>query len=333
MKREAGKGPSPARCRVARPGRPRWLQAITTPDGVWDAFEASAGAPLVDLVRGGRRLPWARLRHWLHDLASELWSADADGSLPEGLALEHVWISAQGRAVLLDAPWPGSGAPAEVLPVGELPGQQRFLSEVSAHVEGTSLPRHARPVLRNLGSGTFEKLSFLAGTLQGLLDRPAAVSRGVRAGALFLMPFYVWTMLVVGAHRGAEWLPATIGSSLLSFLVATTLAVLAGDALVQLVLIPFRASSGHSLFRMAVVDAAGELATRRRLLGRWAVSWLPLLLPLAGAFLAVGAADAGFWVAAAAWSGVWLGAVLGGVLWEPHRGLHDRLAGTWVVRL
>ena len=39
---------------------------------------------------------------------------------------------------------------------------------------------------------SFERLSFLTGTLQGLLEKRAEVGRGIRAGAIFMLPFYVY---------------------------------------------------------------------------------------------------------------------------------------------
>ena len=150
-------------------------------------------------------MPWSTLRHWLHDLASELWAATGDRTLPAELSLDHVWVTEQGHAVLLDEPWPEVEAPAERIPVGDLAGQQRFLSAVAASVDSTSVPLHARPVLQNLEGGKFEKLSFLTGTLRGLLDRPAEVSRGIRAGSLFMLPLYLWIAVFVGYFHDKPW--------------------------------------------------------------------------------------------------------------------------------
>ena len=89
----------------------RWLQKVETAEATWDAFEATQGVPFSSLVEGGKRVPWGTLRHWLHDLASELWAATGDQTLPAELSLDHVWITAQGHAVLLDEPWPGVKTP------------------------------------------------------------------------------------------------------------------------------------------------------------------------------------------------------------------------------
>ncbi|MCP5111609.1 MAG: protein kinase, partial [bacterium] len=177
---------SVARRNVARSGRLRWLQRVETDNATWDAFEATPGVPFRGLVEEGERVPWSTLRHWLHDLASEVWEATGDQTLPAELSLDHVWITAEGRAILLDEPWPDVNTPAERISVGDVAGQQRFLNAIATCVESTTLPLHARPVLQNLEAGKFEKLSFLAGTLRGLLEKPAEVSRGIRAGSIFM---------------------------------------------------------------------------------------------------------------------------------------------------
>ena len=48
------------------------------------------------------------MRFWLCDLAEELNAGLNDGTLPKQLALDRVWITAEGRAKLLDFPAPGA---------------------------------------------------------------------------------------------------------------------------------------------------------------------------------------------------------------------------------
>ncbi len=102
--------------------------------------------------------------------------------------------------------------------------------------------------------------------------------------------------------------------------------------LTQLLGLAFHSTIGHSIFRLAVVDTKGGPANRVTLLRRWAIVWLPLFVPMS--FAALSAARVGPGVA----SGcalvvlvVWIGAAVYAVI-HPNRGLHDRLAGTWVVR-
>ncbi|MBE7504259.1 MAG: serine/threonine protein kinase [Verrucomicrobiales bacterium] len=200
LRREAS-GPTTARRHLGRPGRLRWLQKVEADGAAWDAFEATPGVPFLRLVANGKQVPWASLRHWLYDLSSELWHASADATLPSALCLEQIWITSQGSAVLLDQPYPGGTENSRPIPVTDVAGQQQFLGAVAAHVDLTRTPLHARGVLQNLEARRFEKLSFLAGTLRGLLHQPAEVSRGIRAGSIFMLPLYVWILVFVGNYR------------------------------------------------------------------------------------------------------------------------------------
>jgi hypothetical protein len=301
------------------------LQRVETADGSWDAFEATQGRPFVSLVEDEGLVPWSTLRHWLHDLASELWAAGVDHTLPAELSADHVWITAEGRAVLLDEPWPDVETPAKSIPVGDLAGQQRFLSAIAVSVISTSVPLHARPVLQNLENGRFEKLSFLTGTLRGLLDRPAEVSRGVRAGSLFMLPLYVWIAVFVGYFHDKAWDAPLRGIVILSAL------VLVGAALIQLLEIPLRTSVSHHIFRLAIVNARGEVATRSQLLRRWSIVWLPLLLALSLVALLFSRAEFVALISTLVLLLLWGSAAAYAVV-HPHRGLHDRASGTWVVR-
>jgi len=315
-----------ARRNVARSGRPRWLQKVAAGEATWDAFEASHGVPFSSLVEDGKRVPWGTLRHWLHDLASELWEAAGDQTLPAELSLDYVWITAEGRAILLDEPWPDVKRSAERIPVEDVAGQQRFLDAIAASVESTSFPLHARPVLQNLKDGRFEKLSFLAGTLRGLLEKPAEVSKGIRAGSIFMLPFYVWLAVFVGRYHDKPW-----NDFLGEIVVLSPLAVLGAIALIQLLASVFRTTAGQSIFRLAVVNAKGEHAAISHLIIRWAIVWLPLLLPMSFVASLIQRAEGIAIISAPVLLFLWVSAAVFAVV-HPHRGLHDRLADTWVVR-
>jgi uncharacterized RDD family membrane protein YckC len=316
-----------ARRNLARHGRLRWLQKVETAEAIWDAFEAIEGVPFSNLVEGGKRLPWSSLRHWLHDLASELWEAAGDKTLPDELSLDYVWITAQGHTVLLDEPWPDVNTSAERIAVGDVAGQQRFLNTIAACAESTSLPLHARGVLQNLEDGKFEKLSFLTGILLGLLDRPSEVSKGIRAGSIFMLGLYVWIAVFVGYYHDKQW-----QDSLGANVIISAVVVLGAIALIQLMELPFRSTASHSIFRLAVVNVKGQRANISKLFVRWAIVWLPLFIPMLLAALLVkrGEVMAAF-ILAVVLLGLWLSAAVYAVI-HPNRGLHDRLGGTWVVR-
>jgi eukaryotic-like serine/threonine-protein kinase len=329
LRREASEL-SLARRNIARPGRLRWLQKVETASATWDAYEATEGVPFSSLLEGGKRLPWSSLRHWLHDLASELWEATGDQTLPAELSLDHVWVTTQGHAVLLDEPWPEVKTRRERIAVGDLAGQQRFLSAIAVGAESTSLPLHARGVLRNLEAGTFEKLSFLTGILRGLLDRPAEVSKGVRAGSIFMLPLYLWVTVYIGYFHGGgdqQW-----DDSLGGRIMIPALVVLGAIALIQLLEFPFHSTASHAIFRLAVVSAKGQRADRAQLYIRWAIVWLPLFVPMLLVALLIKRADpTAAFISALAILVLWIGAAVYAVI-HPNRGLHDCLAGTWVVR-
>jgi uncharacterized RDD family membrane protein YckC len=320
-----------ARRNLARHGRLRWLQKVETADTIWDAFEAIEGVPYSSLIVGGKRLPWSSLRHWLHDLASELWDATGDGTLPAELSLDHIWITTQGRAVLLDEPWPDVTIHAERIEVKDLHGQQRFLNAVASCAELTNMPLHARGVLQNLADGKFEKLSFLTGILRGLLDKPSEVSRPIRAGSIFMLGFYVWVAVFVGYYQAdkiQQW-----SDSLGRLIVISAMVVLGIIALIQLLeLSLFRTIASQAIFRLAVVDAKGQLADRKTLLRRWVIIWLPLYVTMLFVIPLIKMAElnAAFIIAVAMLL-LWIGAAVYAVI-VPNRGLHDRLAGTWIVR-
>jgi len=321
---------SPARRNLARHGRLRWLQKVETAEATWDAFEATEGMPFSSIIEGDKHLPWSSLRHWLHDLASELWDATGDKTLPAELSLDHVWVTAQGHAILLDEPWPDVKTRAECIPVGDLAGQQRFLSVIAACAESTSLPLHARGVLQNLEDAKFEKLSFLTGTLRGLLDRPAEISKGIRTGSIFMMPLYLWIVTFVGFFQGE--LVQQLKDSMGGFIIITIMVVLGVIALIQLLGLALRSTIGHSIFRLAVINAKGGSANRVTLLRRWAIVWLPLFLPMLFVALLIkrGEYNAAF-ILSIVLLLLWISAAVYAVI-HPNRGLHDRLAGTWVVR-
>jgi hypothetical protein len=166
----------------------------------------------------------------------------------------------------------------------------------------------------------------LAGTLRGLLDKPAEVSRGIRAGSVFVLPIYVWIAVFVGRYHDKPW-----GDYLGEILVVSPLVVLSAISLVQLLTLTLRTTASQAIFRLAVVDASGEPAAISRLLRRWAIAWLPLLLPLSAVALAVPRAEGIAIISALTLLLLWVCAAITAVI-HPNQGVHDRLAGTSVVR-
>jgi hypothetical protein len=332
LMRRVGGAPSEARRAAARPGRPRWLQEIEADGGVWDAYEAARGAPLAEHIARGPA-PWSTLRYWLHDLAAELWAAQRDGTLPPAYSLDHVWITDDGRALLLDAAWPHAPAPAQPIPVDSLAAQQRFLGAIADHADPLSIPLHAQPALQNLRSASFEKLTFLTGTLRGLLSKPADVTRGLRAASLFVIPGYAWIASMLGIVGNTD--PSVAPIVWAGRVAIAGLVMMNFMAVFDLALALWSKSSGLTTFGLEAITARGR-ASRTRMLARSAIMWLPVLVPTG--VLVAGALASGTWIdfsTAAAVGAITLAgaAVLAiSALMNPARGLHDRLAGVWVGR-
>jgi hypothetical protein len=181
---------------LSRPGRLRWLNGHRDGTSAWDAYEAPDGSPLVELL--ARPQPWAAVRFWLFDLAAEIAAGTKDESTAAPLALERIWITNAGRALLLDFPCPaGVPLPEPVsLSPSNFPAAQRFLhllGEMALRgpekpAEPPALSLHAQPFLLSLAHARFESPEFLLGNLQSLLDKPAQVGRQRRASALLFAP-------------------------------------------------------------------------------------------------------------------------------------------------
>ncbi len=103
--RRAGSSPVPARRRdLARPGRLRWLACGNLPDGVWDAYEAVDGFA----IEGGTlaAMPWSSVCRVMIDAAREFETSGNDEGLPSTLRTYRVWLTREGRVLLLDFPGP-----------------------------------------------------------------------------------------------------------------------------------------------------------------------------------------------------------------------------------
>lgn len=220
---------------VARVGRLRWLAGRRSGEDCWDAYEAVPGRPFHELVN--RRQPWNRVRFWLMDLAEELTAAAKEGSPPECLGLDRIWITTDGRAKLLDFRAPHGDARHDraetameaLSSTGS--GPELFLKQVAATaLEGrliaatdalpasvaVPLPIHARQFLGALQSGLSP--SRLVDRLKPLLSRLGFVSRQRRlaliAGCMALpLTFSVIGIAVVLFSPALEWAFVTQGFS------------------------------------------------------------------------------------------------------------------------
>jgi uncharacterized RDD family membrane protein YckC/peroxiredoxin len=202
---------APALCHLSRPGRLRWLNGKRSDDDCWDAYEASAGQPLLNLV--STKQDWEKVRFWLLDLAGELKAGEKDGSLPAVLSLDRVWVGADGRAKLLDFPAPGNDSPAAVEPprpaspqeflrqagLSALEGRPLSVDEARASALALPLPLYARGFFQRLqtaadSSEIWERLKAAAG-------KAAKITRGRRLAMLAIalsFPLLTAMMMVLG---------------------------------------------------------------------------------------------------------------------------------------
>jgi uncharacterized RDD family membrane protein YckC len=200
-----GVPPVPAALRgLGRVGRLRWLSGQRSPEANWDAFEAPTGNPLVHLAPTRPR--WAQARYWLYDLATEISAAAKDGTLPESLTLDRIWITDDGRAKLLEFPAPGAGGATAPAKAAHSCGP--FLSQVAAAGGSTNVPMpvHARRFLERLP--TLPDADSVIKELKPLLQRAPAVTRWRRAvilGGCAAAPLLMGISLLFGARMMEQW--------------------------------------------------------------------------------------------------------------------------------
>lgn len=189
-----------ARHDLSRPGRLRWLTGGQTQSHLWEAYDTVDGRPL--LRPGSSASSWNAVRFWLLDLSEELDAALADPETAPLLALDRVWLTSNGGALLLDFPAPGlapDGEGQSALRLEGLPTLQQFLDLFARRaLTGSSsppatppplvLPLPAQHFLRNLANGGFSRAGFIVGNLHSLIAKPAEVTRAWRAASLALIP-------------------------------------------------------------------------------------------------------------------------------------------------
>ena len=158
---------------------------------------ASPGCSLPDLV-GPRQLYGADVLPILEQLTEELAAATADGTLPEALGVDQVWVQTSGRVQLLDTP---TGPPPHQVETGDKRALD-FLAHVARFMlmrdlsdaanngpVHAPLPRFAAQLLGRLtGAGPpFPSLSAFRAALEETRERPVEVTRTRRGFHLVLL--------------------------------------------------------------------------------------------------------------------------------------------------
>jgi serine/threonine protein kinase len=309
---------TPARQDLRRPGRLRWLCGRRNTSESWDAYDAPAGVSLSD--RAWADQPWSAVRFWLADLAEEVDRTTADGSDHRRIDPRHVWLTSDGRAMLLDFPAPGVSMmckPCDMDPA--VPATiQPFLAAVGTAVlsPGPPLPLTASALLMRMQRNGFSALPVAIAALRAELRVAPLLSRRRRFAHLALTTAIpLFTAVAVGWPSGEP------------FSIDHLMAAVSGVLFFSAGLGVWSAglTRGGILLHACGIAVAreGMPASRPRALIRAIVGWMPAMLVQVA--LGFGALWFGFgllvvWAATAL-----LTAVIEG------RGIHDRLAGTYLT--
>jgi hypothetical protein len=264
---------------VARPTRPRWLQGGAAGDVRWDAFEAVVGAPL-RLVARTDGLPWRRARALLLDVAEELSGAVADGTLPQQLTLDQIWIDRSGRTRLLDDPIALRDAPPRVEhanPDGDADRSLEFFrAAANLCMRGQVLPGRVQEFFASLAArkADAETLQWVVHELRAFSEQTSVLGWDGRLGILgisasFEMPLYVALL----------WLSAWAGWTIPEAPMALSLWLPSIVCMVAAAAIGFRFRGGP-VFRFMDIEvrrADGRPAGRLRCAWRNLLAWLPAI--------------------------------------------------------
>ena len=155
----------------------------------WSGSVAPAGSPLVDTVDPAKPLSWSDARPILEQLTDELKTAESDGTLPQRLGADQLWVEPAGRLHLLDFPLPsGSGIATEFRTPLDLIRETAALTMQGRSWNGTDpisapLPPHAATIADRLThrNSSYRNLATLQKDLAESHVHPARVTAGVRA--------------------------------------------------------------------------------------------------------------------------------------------------------
>jgi uncharacterized RDD family membrane protein YckC len=287
-----------ARRDVGRIARPRWLASGEDCGWCWDAFVAPVGRPIAELVRTGRRLDWHEVRPILEVLAAELEAGSEDGTLPDSLALERVWVQPDGRVILLDEPL--DPVAEEVAPVVNPDPQtmglellrrvaicglsgRRAVDPTHPTAVGAPIPGHVIPAIERLcGLGKpYESIAAFRIDLDLTRDHPTELTNFQRFGHA------AYTFVTRFVKSLAFPFVVQVVVFILSYLNAEPLRVLSDEELDRIVLFQsffwvliamlLREGIGGLLFGVTLVRADGRQASHLRVAWREALYWLPLL--------------------------------------------------------
>jgi hypothetical protein len=340
---------SEARRQAARRTRLRWLANGQTGDGQWDAFLAPAtGCSLPKLIDRDKQLFWPEARPLLEQLTEELAAASGDGTVPDPLTLDHVWVQSDSRILLLDTPLEERMSQAAdgmaknveqralallaAVAVFVLEGKPRSGARAQESIRAP-VPEHAARLLDRLLGVTepSERVTDFQAQIASSTNRPTHITRGLRVGHLVLQaPFLavgLYLMLLTPA------LVATQASRLSDKAIVYTAVAVGWSVLWVAWAFLFRGGWALRMIGILLVDAKGCRASRSRCALRAFYFWLPAVaVQLAFVSFIWGSSHSASitfmaWLTTLCFIIVYL--LL--TLVNPRRGLHDELAGTYLV--
>jgi hypothetical protein len=348
---------SEARRKAARPTRLRWLAAGREEENEWDALLAPEGRPLVEVIREKGAMFWPQARPLLEQVTDELVEACREGSLSAALAVDQVWVQPGGQLLLFDIPHaPGPGKPMpdpawELLLLRQtatlvLEGSPRPNRSLASPI-ARPVPIHARKILNRLmgvpqearehgsdetfqnglvpGHLPYNEPGQLQADLRATTERAVEVTGAHRAAYLYrvvplfgILVFFVWGSRATNLRWGFwPWY------SWVWLLIAPAVSVCYAYFT--------RGSYLKALFveGLHLVRSDGGRPLRLQAAARSLLFWGPLgtLVTLAILLPDLGLLRTILFLSALGLTGIF--ALL--ARWYPNRGLHDRLAGTYLV--
>jgi tRNA A-37 threonylcarbamoyl transferase component Bud32 len=266
--------------RANRPTRLRWLQSHRSEPVAWDAFDAPDG----ERMSARQNAAWPEVASWLADLAAEIEARRLEADPPR-LAWNRIWITAAGRAILLDLPVaPDNGGGLQSGQIGSRDERpQPWLARVGRAALGpreVPLPVSACGCLDRLADDRFASLDEAGTVLKALASTPDRVTTGARANTLMLSALGL-ALTIALTRAGLAALPAGVPAFVRALTPLPIVTLLCGAAaLISSIL----AGGGLWLFanRIAVVTTGGTPASPVRRAARALLAWSWLIVPALG---------------------------------------------------
>jgi hypothetical protein len=296
---------------MRRKGRLRWLAGMRSAEENWDAYEFPGGRSLASLSESS--VPWHELEPWLYDISSELIAASKDGTYPESLSIDRIWITSDGHAKWLDFPAPGTEGFVKTY------GRSIYFDLIRNLLNAEPLSLPVISFLKNLPTAIEHE--WIHTELSKLRDIPCRVSRSRRIG---LAAMSASAPLMIGMFTFCLYDYPIIVAMIASMCILIFCVAL--PAITSALF--FRGGIIMRIFGVCLVDRYGNRATGIQAMHRSVFAWLPTLIsPALIAYLLIWfSAQLAFTITFMLLGSI---AVLSALF--PGKALHDRLAGTYLV--